>query len=357
MDKTNLLKKLYYDEKSPAGYSSALKLYKFAKQKIPTLKLDEVKDFLKSQITYTLHRQARRKFKRNPVVVSHQHEQWQADLMDMKEWSRQNNGYNYILTVIDIFSKVGFAVPIKTKHGELVAEAFKTIFKSVTPGAIQTDKGKEFLNKHVQDLLKEHNIQYFTSQNEAIKCAVVERFNSTLKNKIFKIATKKGTRKWLDVLPDVIRTYNKTYHRSLKMAPKDVNENNRDEVFKNLYGFDSYRDYLKANSRDKQHLPVGSKVRKVYPKGRFDRGYYPYFTDSIHEVTGVSKKNPRTTYKLDNDQRDYYAQEIQQVDDSPLYRIEKVLRERLVNNRKQKLVKFIGYEKPEWIYASDIEQV
>jgi len=277
MDKTKILKNIYYDVKNPGGYSSAIKLYKYAKLKIPDLNLNDVKLFLRGEITYSLHRQVKRKFKRNPVVVAHANEQWQADLMDMKEWSRTNNGFNYILTIIDIFSKKAYAVPVQKKQGQLVAKAFENIFKIVSPIYLQTDRGTEFKNEHVKKVLKKYNVAYFTSKNDAIKCSVVERLNSTLKNKIFRIATKRGTRKWIDVLPSVIEAYNKTYHRSIKMPPIEVNENNASVVFKNLYGFKSFRDYLKSKESMERKIPVGAKVRKAYDKKRFDRGYYPFF--------------------------------------------------------------------------------
>ena len=357
MDTTNVLKKIYYDPKSPAGFSSVQKLYDVAKLELPKLTLSEVRRFLRGQITYTLHKQAKRKFKRNPVIVAHPGEQWQGDLMDMTQWSKFNGGHNYILTLIDIFSKKGYAIPIKRKQGEHVAKALEGIFKHEKPTYLQTDKGTEFKNKQVQQVLKDYEVAYFTSHNEAIKCSIVERFNSTLKNKIFRIATKRGTRNWTNILDSVVEAYNKTKHRSIKMAPNDVNDSNVSQVFKNLYGFMSYREYLLAKANDREVLPVGAKVRKAYDKGRFDRGYFPYFTDTIHEVKSVTSKAPRHTYKLDDEPRDYYAEEIQQVDDSPLYRIKKVIKERMVNGIKQKLVEFIGYHGTEWVNASDIEAV
>ena len=277
--------------------------------------------------------------------------------MDMREWSRYNKGNNYILTVVDVFTKKAYAIPIKRKQGELVAEAFKNIFKKEIPSYLQTDRGTEFKNKHVQQVLKDFNVSFFTSHNDAIKCSIVERFNSTLKNKLFRIATKRGTRKWSDVLPSVVEAYNNSYHRSIKMAPSEVNDTNTSKVFKNLFGFDSYRDYLKANASKQNTLPVGAKVRKAYEKGRFDRGYYPYFTDTIHEVKQVLNKQPRTTYKLDDETRDFYLEELQQVDSNPLYRIKKVIKERIVNGKTQKLVEFIGYHGREWIDAENIENV
>ena len=61
--------------------------------------------------------------------------------------------------IIDVFSKYGWAVPIKTKTGLAVSTALKTVFKEATPAMLWTDKGKEFYNKTVAEVLNKHNIK------------------------------------------------------------------------------------------------------------------------------------------------------------------------------------------------------
>ncbi|RWR98555.1 hypothetical protein B4U79_09641, partial [Dinothrombium tinctorium] len=114
--KHDFLNSVYYDPNHPASFASVEKLYNFAKEKFPNANKDEIKEWLSEQLTYTLHKQARKRFKRNKVLVSHMDEQWQADLADMRQVSSENKGFKYILTVIDIFSKYAWAVPIKNKQ-------------------------------------------------------------------------------------------------------------------------------------------------------------------------------------------------------------------------------------------------
>ena len=80
-------------------------------------------------------------------MVSYTDQQWQADLVDMQTFEKENKGYRYILTVIDIFSRYAWALPIKSKRREDVRDAFKLIFKEAKPEKIQFDDGKEFYNK------------------------------------------------------------------------------------------------------------------------------------------------------------------------------------------------------------------
>jgi transposase InsO family protein len=83
---------------------------------------------------------------------------FQADLADLQHLSRNNDGYRFILTCIDVFSKRAFAIPLKDKRGTSVADAFEKIFAEATPVMIQTDRGTEFLAGPVQDVFRKHNI-------------------------------------------------------------------------------------------------------------------------------------------------------------------------------------------------------
>ena len=93
----------------------------------------------------------------------------------MQQFSRWNNGYRYLLMVIDVFSKYGWIVPLKDKKGESVTKAFSEIFKEGRkPQYLWVDKGKEFYNKHLKDLLEKHSVQMYSTENEE-KSSVVER--------------------------------------------------------------------------------------------------------------------------------------------------------------------------------------
>ena len=74
-------------------------------------------------------------------------DQWHADLVDMQKISGVNKNFTYILTVIDIFSKLVWAIPVKKKRGEEIIRAFTIIFRDRKPSKIYTDKGLEFINK------------------------------------------------------------------------------------------------------------------------------------------------------------------------------------------------------------------
>ena len=154
----------------------------------------------------------------------------------MQKFSKWNKGYRYLLMVIDVFSKFGWIVPLKDKTGKTVANAFKKIFKEKRiPKFLWTDKGKEFYNKNTKSLLDQHNIKLYSTENEE-KSSVVERWNRTIKNKMWKQFTKQSSTQYLDMLPEIVDEYNNSYHSSVKMTPVQASEKeNQGIVYYNFY--------------------------------------------------------------------------------------------------------------------------
>ena len=147
---------------------------------------------------------------------------WTADLVDMSPYSRSNSGNKYLLTVIDVFSKYGWVVPLKTKTGKEVAMAFQELFTdNAPPSRLWTDKGTEFYNRQVKRVLAANNVTLYSTENEE-KSSVVERWNRTMKNLMWKYFTANNTQKYLDVRSGMVEKYNNTYHRSIKLKPTDL---------------------------------------------------------------------------------------------------------------------------------------
>ena len=105
MTKEELLKKLYYDLKNPAAYAGKCKLLQEAKKYDSNISIEDVEQWLKSHLAYTLHKPIRLNFKTRPVVVYQIDEQWQIHLVDMSKLSKHNDGFKFIMVVIDILSR------------------------------------------------------------------------------------------------------------------------------------------------------------------------------------------------------------------------------------------------------------
>ena len=121
-DSLNFLSDYYFDTKSPVAFTSPLALYREAKKRYPSLTFRQVKTWLQSKDTYTLHKPVRYHFPRNRVIVTWIDDQWQADLVDISSLARFNKGYKFLLTCIDLFSKFACVVPLKNKSGESLVD-------------------------------------------------------------------------------------------------------------------------------------------------------------------------------------------------------------------------------------------
>ena len=261
------LRNLYYDPQSAVAFGGVSKLLKEARKK--NISPAQVKRWLKKQLSYTLHKGLKRKFKKNRVIVNGMDEQWQADLVDMQSFARDNKGIKFLLTVIDVLSKRAWAVPLKNKTGAEIIKAFETIFKEGrTPEKLQTDAGSEFMNRQFQTFFKKWNVYHFVTYNQT-KAQIVERFNRTLKNKMWRYFDYANTHRYWNVLDDLVDGYNRTYHRSIKMTPLEVTKFNAQTVWKRLYP-----ELMKRRKSDvKFKFKVGDLVRITRSKGVFEKGY------------------------------------------------------------------------------------
>ena len=326
-----------------------------------------------------LHKPKRKNFPKRRVFSKSPNHIWAADLVEMIPYSKQNKGYRYILTVIDIFSKFAWAVPMKRKTGVETTDAFAKLFKEQTPPTrIWVDDGKEFHNQNMYKLLEKHSIILYTTHNETKSC-VVERFNRTLKTKMWKYFTANYTRKYIDILPALVEKYNKTYHRSIKTTPEEaMKRENTVKVFKALYDKDKEKqkeagtstskalyDHIKAlydkdkdNDKEKEFGPpkfqVGDRVRITKKKNIFAKGFTPNWKDEIFIISRLKPTKP-PTYVIRDERGEevggaFYEQELQK-SHTTTYRIEKVLRRRTKGGKKQEYVKWTGYDSShnQWI--------
>ena len=133
---------------------------------------------------------------------------WAADQVDMQAYSPCNDDVKYLLAVIDIFSKYGWLVPLKDKSGKSVAAAFRKILTERKPRLVWVDKDLEFYNTDIKQL-----VDIYSTENEE-KSAVVERWNRTMKERMFKNFSANSTKRYIDVLDALVQQYNNRRHSS-----------------------------------------------------------------------------------------------------------------------------------------------
>jgi hypothetical protein len=282
-----------------------------------------------------LHRPIVRHFRKRRVYVRGIDEIWGADLVEMQAFAEYNDGIKYLLTVIDIFSKFGWIVPLTDKRGDGVATAFKIIFShGRKPDKIWVDKGKEFYNKWVKSI----GVEIYSTENEEKSC-VIERWNRTMKEKMFKYFSANSTRRYIDVLDDMVIGYNNTKHSTINMTPVAASEKkNESIVWRNMYG----RIHIRSSSSTSPKFSIDDKVRISKKKKTFEKGYTPRWTEEVFTISNIQYTDP-ITYKItdyngEEIQGTFYEQELQKTNQE-IYRIEKIIRRR----GNKSLVKWYGY--------------
>lgn len=293
----------------------------------------------KLELVNELHRQARKNFKRRSTQMRGIYDTIQADLVEMGPYATKNGGMKYILTVINIFSKKAYAHALKNKSAKEVTQAMKTVLNSMNHPItnLHVDMGTEFYNKLMKKMLQRRNINMYSTYSVQ-KAAIVERFNRTLKNKMWKQFSLRGSYKWIDILESLIADYNNTRHRTIKMKPNDVNEDNESELLDDIYN----RSVIEINRKSK--FKVGDLVRLSKYKHVFEKGYTPNWTTEIFKIKVIQKTKPITYLLVDLNGQDIkgsvYAEELQLSKFPDLYLIEKIIRK-----KDDKLfVKWLGFD-------------
>ena len=204
----------------------------------------------------------------------------------MQHFSRLNKGYRYLLTVIDIFSKFAWVMPLKSKTGKEMCDAFEKLIVDRKPKKLWTDAGKEFVNKYFKEFLTKHEIELYQTFNEG-KAVVIERFNRTLKEKMYRHFTETNSNKYLDILPKLVSGYNNTYHTTIKMTPiEGSKKENEGEIH-----------YTPDAVKEKPKFKIGDRVRIYKYKKLFSKGYETNWTKEIFVISEIRKTSP-ITYKI-----------------------------------------------------------
>lgn len=309
-------------------------------------------EYLKSVAT-ELHSVARKKFPRLSVKSAYKDQIWSMDIVDMSEWEKSNDGYKYILNAVDVYTRYAFSEPLKTKSGKETFNAFlKIIQKSERlPDKIWVDQGSEFYNSYFKKWLNDNDAKMYSTYGDS-KSVIVERFNKTLKHKMWFYFTSNNTRKWVDVLDKLISEYNSKVHSTLKMSPNEASMHER-EMKKNLD---------KSGIKRKPKFEIGDIVRISRIKSMFEKGFHPNFSQEMFEVVEVrvpySSSEP-ITYKLKDHTEElegsFYEPELIKVKYPDIFLVEKTLKERKVKGKKQWLVKWLGLSEKNnsWVNEED----
>lgn len=330
---------------------------------------------IRKVIAEELHKPARRKYPRRHVTLKGMQDLYQADLVEMQPYSRQNKGFRYILTMINCFTKFAFAIPLKDKTMVEVVKALEPILAKNKMKHLQTDDGKEWFNKDVNALVEKYKINHYATFSE-LKASIVERFNRTLKERMWKLFTARGKYEWVSILQDIVNQYNSSVHRTTRMRPKDVRQKHvkdilarinkkripaKDTLVRNNRTTFSAKDILARNNQNKIYASkpkykVADSVRISKYKRVFTKGYMPNWTNEVFKIHAVKPTDPVTYILRDSTgellKGGFYEPELSKSKTGDVYLVEKVLRRK----GDKVLVRWLGFDGKDdtWVDKSNI---
>lgn len=252
----------------------------------------KITKFLREFENNNLFKPVRHKFPRRRIKSYYPFNIMMSDTINYRAYGKPyNNNYNYIMVLVDVFSKRAFACPMKTlKDFESLSAMEKMISDCDSiPDILITDRGLEYFNFKMKSFFERKNIRHYALGGKH-KASVAERFIRTLKTRLEKYFWHIKKPKWIDILDTIMSNYNGTYHRSIKMAPKEVSLENRKEVFRNLY----------PNSTDRitPRLKIGDKVRLLQTKNIFSKGYSRSWTLEIYTISAAFSDSEADYYLI-----------------------------------------------------------
>lgn len=358
------LERLYYNPRNASSFAGVDKLA--AASLLPRR---VVSLWLQGQPTYSIHRAPRRHFPTNFYRVLGPDQVWECDLVITANIAAFNSPFTCLLTVIDVFDKFAWVEPLRNKSGGEVCRGFANILKRAggrRPRLLQSDSGKEFLNKEFQTLLKRRDIHFRTVLN-SVKAAVIERFNRTLRDKLWRAFYYQGSYNFNEVLQPIVEGYNNSIHSETGYAPALVRQRDVFSIYMKKY---------EKLTREIRHprFRVGQYVRLSISAGSpFSRGYTQNYTEEVFRIGRVQTRHktgllPRPVYHLIDLDGDVlrgtaYEEELVPVQFDPKlerYKVEKVLDERrTAKGGKEILVKFLGYPPSmnQWIPSSSLSAI
>ncbi|NJL55645.1 DDE-type integrase/transposase/recombinase [bacterium] len=363
------IKKIYYDPSSPGAFSGLSKLWghvKTLKDRPKEINKTWVRKWLLKQDTSGVFSRRLVKFPREKIIPYSLDHTWECDLADLTSLKDDNDGFCFLLVVIDTFSKFAWLRALKTKKAIEVRDAMEDIFLSEgrKPVRVRTDLGSEFVARSFKQLLRKNDVYLYHSYSESHSC-FVERLIKTIKQKLFMMFYSNQSYKYVDQLQSIAKSYNSTLHSKIKMAPQEVTKENELRVYMDTYMPSVNKMAAVTMAKPNFKYKEGDLVRVSYQRGKFDRSYHETYSEEIFKIKAqIHSVPPR--YELEDllgeaVKGSFYEPELAHAHEDPhrSFKIDKVLGYRKRKNvPREALVRWYGYSEKHdsYIPASHIKK-
>lgn len=389
----NLLKSLLLDwDKNPATAYSGSKsaLLSAARERGYKNGMKGIMQFLHGQDVYTLPYPVRKQYPVNYYPCFKVGQLFEADLISLLDIKKYNDGYSYILLIIDCVSRFVILRSLKTKGALELKTVLEDVFKTsgISPRYFRTDAGGEFVNNAVKSLFKKLSISHRIAKNTH-KAALAENSVRRVMRKLSKYFIHTNNYRYYNILPKVENSLNSTPIRSLGgLSPKDVIKRKNDKEL----GYDLWSRTVKEKAAlvyRLEHISESSRtssdrdVKRLLNKQRqfkvndfvrvsigphpFRKGYAKNYTTEVFQIRAIHKNQPIWMFTLSDLNKqliegNFYPDEMLKVlspTNKGIYKIERIISSRYnkKTRRKELLVRFEGYNKDFDQYVDESEIV
>lgn len=276
----------YYNE---YNFPSAQKLYKILKDDKHNITQKEIKSYLDTQLQEQLMKQQTEKRKDMGHIISiDENEKWQMDIFDLSKYANSNNGYKYLLAIIDVFTRKAYIKPMKTKSIDDTVSALENILSKydLKPFIIMSDNDSSFLGERFQTLLEKYKIIHSTNiKGDHHALGIIDSFAKKLKTILSKLFIKNNSSKWINYIDEIIRKYNNTPHSGiLDLKPNNVTKSDitKGEIYMLNMAKNMKNNTISDLSKDDQ-------VR-IRIEGTFKKGTEPKWSDDVFTVDEIRGK-------------------------------------------------------------------
>lgn len=262
------------------------KLYEVIADTYLGITREAVRKYLQSNPKYQLSRPYVKAVNK-PILAKKANERWMIDLVDMNPLIQQNNGYRYILTCIDVFTRFLWTRKLKKKEAVEVRDALESISREAEahPDICQSDQGKEFKSEVSQWCSSHNTKQIFVKSYSPRSQGLIESTNRFMREKLRDAMIRNETRTWTGFLADCTSSWNRTPHGQQKHSPEYLYLSPSDDV-------DEERQEARRIQEDRARRVIARNKNKEFSVGDVVRV-------SLAATTAQIRKQRKTsgTYK------------------------------------------------------------
>lgn len=269
------INKTLKDEYKNIFGAGVVNFYKTIRTKYLNINRDDVNKFIKKQIPLQLTGDFTHRINK-PIVSLFPNQLWCIDCLDISRYGTKNKNFNFILNVIDVFSRKLWLEPLKNQTSLLTKNAFVRITNraNIKPNYLISDNGSEF-KAEFSNYCKSHDIQQRLNRAYSPQAnGIVERSNLEVRKLIKQIFIQNENNVWINDLRNIEDVKNNTYTSSIKNIPNKIWIDNKNEVITKDNFHNATPQQSEQNLASRTILKNVKRKIKEFKDEEFEQGDY-----------------------------------------------------------------------------------